>query len=134
VAVVREAVTRLLGTLVSRGVVAAWREHTAGSFVVELAPVRRLYEAPRPRAARPPAETAPAELAALDAATRRPSARLAWLPLDGLGVRDRSESIVHDEMVRPVRRARPPRCPRAGARGAAAARKWSGSCRGDAHG
>jgi hypothetical protein len=67
---------------------------------VELAPVRRLYEAPRPRAARLPAETAPAELAALDAATRRALRALAVATLDGLGVRDRSESIVHDEMVR----------------------------------
>ncbi|MFI5246882.1 MAG: Smr/MutS family protein, partial [Gemmatimonadales bacterium] len=45
IAVVREAVRKLLGTLKRKGVVAAVAEHTPGSWVVTLAPVRALFEA-----------------------------------------------------------------------------------------
>jgi hypothetical protein len=103
IGVVREAVVRLLATLRRKGVVAATVEHTAGSFVVTLAPVRALFETvarsrtrarvPRPR----PAD--PAELAALEPATR---AQLRWLAersLDVLGA-PRTEPFVRNEMLR----------------------------------
>src|ERR671915_2345642 len=45
--VVREAIVRLLGSLRRRGVVDSWHEHTPGSFVVIVAPIRSLREAPR---------------------------------------------------------------------------------------
>src|SRR5918992_4314091 len=45
--VVREAVIRLLYSLKRKGVVASHEEHTAGSFVVTLAPMHALLEAPR---------------------------------------------------------------------------------------
>lgn len=99
VPVVREAVARLLAALGPRGVVAAWREHTAGSFVVQLAPVRRLYETPARRGAAAPAPTDPAALAGLDAATRRDLRALAHHALDALGLHAHEEALVHDEMV-----------------------------------
>src|SRR5688500_2069949 len=47
IAVVRDAVRKMLGTLKRRGVVASFSDHTAGSFVVTLAPVSMLLDAPR---------------------------------------------------------------------------------------
>src|ERR671939_558816 len=47
VSVVREAILKLLRTLKRRGVVASHAEHPAGSFVVALAPMRALLDAPR---------------------------------------------------------------------------------------
>jgi len=103
VGVVREAVLRTLTTLRRKGVVAEVAEHTAGSFVVTLAPVRALFETvartrsrakvPRPR----PAD--PSELSALEAPTR---AQLRWLAersLDVLGA-PRTEQFVRNEMLR----------------------------------
>jgi Smr domain len=101
VAVVREAVQKLLGTLKRKGVVASVGEHTAGSFVVTLAPLRALFETvPRTRIrdARP-APADPAELRALAAATRLHLRSLAERSLDVLGA-PRTEGLVHDEMVR----------------------------------
>ena len=105
VSVVREAVVKLLASLRRRGVVAGTQEHTAGSFVVRLAPMRALFEAPRRRrdrstvsARRPPAD--PAGLRALDAGTRALLRRLAVQALQGLGVRTIKEAYVADEMER----------------------------------
>ena len=101
VAVVREAIRKLFGTLKRKGVVAAVAEHTAGSFVVTLAPVRALFETvPRSRsndARVKPGD--PKELRALDAATLASLRSLAERSLDVLGA-PRTEGLVHDEMVR----------------------------------
>jgi hypothetical protein len=101
VAVVRDAVEKLFRTLRRKGVVAAYSEHTAGSFVVTLAPVRALFETvPRSRsndARVKPAD--PKELRALDAPTRAALRTLAERSLDVLGA-PRTEGLVHDEMVR----------------------------------
>jgi hypothetical protein len=101
VAVVREAIRKLFGTLKRKGVVAAAAEHTAGSFVVTLAPVRALFETvPRSRsndARVKPGD--PKELRALDAATLASLRSLAERSLDVLGA-PRTEGLVHDEMVR----------------------------------
>jgi hypothetical protein len=88
VSVVREAVARLLRSLKRRGVVAGVEEHTPGSFVVRLAPMTALLEAPRrrrePAAARP---VDPPALAALAPETRALLRELATRSLASLGVR-----------------------------------------------
>jgi hypothetical protein len=101
VAVVREAIHKLFGTLKRKGVVAVVAEHTAGSFVVTLAPVRALFETvPRSRSHDSRVRPAdPKELRALDAPTRASLRSLAERSLDVLGA-PRTEGLVHDEMVR----------------------------------
>ena len=101
VAVVREAVLRLLTRLKRMGVVSSVAEHTAGSFVVTLASVRALFETtPRSRGPQQPVMAAdPAELAALDAATRGALRRLAEISLEALGA-PRTDAFVRDEMLR----------------------------------
>jgi hypothetical protein len=100
VSVVREAVLRLLHSLKRRGVVSGHQEHTAGSFVVTLAPVRELWDAPKRRRERAtPAPVSPPSLAALDDATRGMLRVLAERSLDGLGVRDR-DAFMEGEMLR----------------------------------
>lgn len=101
VSVVREAAIRVFYELRRKGVVKEFTEHTAGSFVVALAPVTAMLEAakrrreqePRPRPAAPPT------LAALDEETRGMLRALAERTLDALGVRDRTP-FVQDEMLR----------------------------------
>lgn len=101
IAVVREAIRKLFGTLKRKGVVASFDEHTAGSFVVTLAPVRALFETvPRSRSNDSRVKPAdPRELRALDAATRAQLRSLAERSLEVLGA-PRTEGLVHDEMVR----------------------------------
>lgn len=94
---VREAVVRLLQSLVRKGVVANYGEHTPGSFVVRVAPV-----VARPAAAPPPARTpdpTPASLSELSTETRRLLRDLAERVLEGLGVADTSKFIA-PEMLR----------------------------------
>src|ERR1043165_570350 len=56
VSVVRSAIEGLIHRLKQRGVVERHEEHTPGSFVITLAPVKELWTAPEPRAkvAEPP--------------------------------------------------------------------------------
>jgi hypothetical protein len=107
VPVVREAIVRLLASLRRRNVVAEVREHTAGSFVVRLAPVRALFEAPRRRREPAPAAVAdPDALTGLADETRALLRLLAAHALDALGVhpagrvRGTNERFLQDEMVR----------------------------------
>jgi hypothetical protein len=103
VSVVREAMIRLLHSLKRKGVVASHAEHTPGSFVVQLAPLHELLEAPRrlrdearkPRT--PPPE--PPSLEALQPETRDLLRDLAARALDHLGVRDRGP-FLEEEMLR----------------------------------
>ena len=101
IAVVREAIRKLLVTLKRKGVVGSVAEHTAGSFVVTLAPVRALFETvPRSRsndARVKPGD--PRELRALDAPTRALLRALAERSLEVLGA-PRTVGLVHDEMIR----------------------------------
>jgi hypothetical protein len=101
VAVVREAVRKLLTSLKRKGVVASIGEHTAGSFVVTLAPVRALFETvPRSRSNDSRIKPGdPHELRALDASTRKQLRSLAERSLEVLGA-PRTAGLVHDEMVR----------------------------------
>jgi hypothetical protein len=96
--VVREAIVRLLGSLRRRGVVAGWQEHTPGSFVVTVAPIRALREAPRRSRERRIAPSDPEALRGLAPSTRARLRELAHLALEQLGVRD-PDTFVEDEMV-----------------------------------
>lgn len=88
VSVVRDAVQKTLGSLKRRGVVASFSDHTPGSFVVTLAPVSMLLEAPRrnrDRGETPPAVPTIAALRALEPSTLRLLRELAVRSLDALG-------------------------------------------------
>ena len=95
----REA--QLLASLRRRNVIAGYREHTAGSFVVELAPISALFEAPKRRREKtvPPAPD-PRALKGLDEETRRQLRTLAVTILQNLGVHSPTKRIVEDEMLR----------------------------------
>jgi hypothetical protein len=96
--VVREAIVRLLGSLRRRGVVASWHEHTPGSFVVAVAPIRALREAPRRSGQRRITPADPDALRALAPEVRARLRELANLALEQLGVRE-PRMFVEDEMV-----------------------------------
>ncbi|MFN2567473.1 MAG: hypothetical protein ABR499_20955 [Gemmatimonadaceae bacterium] len=104
VSVVREAVIRLLHSLKRKGVVASHEEHTPGSFVVTLAPMTALLEAPRRqrdarREVRTPRPAAPPSLESLQPQTRDLLRDLAARALDHLGVHDRGP-FLEGEMLR----------------------------------
>ncbi|MGZ8376806.1 MAG: Smr/MutS family protein [Gemmatirosa sp.] len=100
VSIVREAVLQLLSSLRRRNVLAGFREHTAGSFVVELAPLHALFEAPRRRREpAPPPPPDPRTLAGLDAETRSLLRTLATIRLQHLGVHSPTKALVEDEML-----------------------------------
>jgi len=100
---VRGAIAALLPSLRRRNVVREFAEHTPGSFVVALAPVRALFEAPRRRREKPSAAVTPPvspQLAALEPDTLDLLAELARLQLEALGVRVPTPVLVEAEMVR----------------------------------
>jgi len=104
ISVVREAVIRLLHSLKRKGVVASHEEHTPGSFVVTLAPMHALLEAPRRqrdarRGVKPQPASEPPSLQALEPETRDLLRDLAARALDQLGVHDR-EPFLEGEMLR----------------------------------
>ena len=101
IAVVREATLRVFGDLRRKGVVQEFTEHTPGSFVVTLAPVKAMHDAAKRRreADAPPPPAAPPTLSALDDATRHQLRVLAERSLDALGVRERGP-FVESEMLR----------------------------------
>ena len=99
---VREAVLRLLTVLRKTGVVRDVREHTAGSFIVTLAPTTALFEAPR-RSRRDsgpiPVVVAPDALRGLDAETLALLQALAARALEALGARVQPAAAVETEML-----------------------------------
>ena len=102
VSVVRTGIVRLLSTLRRRGVVADAAEHTPGSFVVRLASLRELAEAPRrhrDRRTTAPSPADPPAVAALEPETRALLRRLAEQALHALGVAP-DDRFVEAEMVR----------------------------------
>ena len=101
IAVVREATLRVIHELRRKGVVQEFAEHTPGSFVVTLAPLKAMHEAAaRQREAEAlPAPATPPTLTALDEATRHQLRVLAERSLDALGVRERGP-FVENEMLR----------------------------------
>jgi hypothetical protein len=100
VSVVREAVAGLLPQLRRRGVVSEWREHSPGSFVVKLAPIKALLEAPVRKRDRNvgPVIANPTSLSALEPSTLVLLRRLALRSLETLGVRE-PEKFVEGEML-----------------------------------
>jgi hypothetical protein len=96
--VVRETIVRLLGSLRRRGVVESWHEHTPGSFVVTVAPIRSLRAAPRRSRERRSISADPLELRGLAPSTRARLRELAHLALEQLGIREPG-LFLEDEMV-----------------------------------
>jgi hypothetical protein len=99
VPVVRPAIAGLLSRLSGHGVVTGVQEHTAGSFVVSLAPFRESVRAAKRRAAPAPPPPPPAALRALPAALRDGLHELARRELDLLGL-PHTESFMATEMER----------------------------------
>jgi hypothetical protein len=101
IAVVREVTIRVFHELRRKGVVEAFVEHTPGSFVVTLAPVKAMFDAAKQRREQEavPAPVTPPTLAALDDVTRHELRILAERSLDALGIRERG-SFVESEMLR----------------------------------
>ncbi|HEY1952998.1 MAG TPA: hypothetical protein VGG76_09340 [Gemmatimonadaceae bacterium] len=97
---VRGAILSLLAVLRRKGVVAEWREHSPGSFVVKPAKISELLDAPRRK--RDPARQSdaldPQSLKALDGSTLALLRRLAVRSLEALGVRD-IDKFVETEML-----------------------------------
>lgn len=98
---VREAVIRQLHSLRRRGVIADHAEHTAGSFVVRLASMQALIDAPRRSREKspPPRAAAPQSLDALGDDTRILLRNLAERILESLGIQDK-EPFMQGEMLR----------------------------------
>ena len=100
VSAVRTALLGLLPALRRRGVVAEWREHSPGSFVIKFGSISSMLAAPRRKRDResqnmPPD---PQALTALDATTLKLLRRLAIRSLESLGVRD-YDQFVDAEML-----------------------------------
>jgi hypothetical protein len=100
VSAVREAILSLLPALRRRGVVGEWREHSPGSFVVKLASISSLLEAPRRKRDRTPIlPTAnPESLKDLEPSTLELLRRLAIRTLESLGMRE-PDKFVEAEML-----------------------------------
>ncbi|HEX5439146.1 MAG TPA: hypothetical protein VFW98_18480 [Gemmatimonadaceae bacterium] len=98
VSVVREAIVKLLASLRRRGVVSGVEEHGPGSFVVRLAPVTALRDAPRRRRERTPPRVAdPRALAGLSDDTRELLRALAMRALEELRI-DTPDRFLESEM------------------------------------
>ena len=96
--VVRESVAKVLRQLKRQGVVEAIIEHSPGSFVATLAPMRRLWEGTR-RTAAARSETPTTDvLEGLDPETGKLLRALAERSLDALGVRH-TEAFLQREMA-----------------------------------
>lgn len=101
IAVVRETTLRVFSELRRKGVVQEYAEHTPGSFVVTLAPVKAMHDAAKRsrEADAPPPPPTPPTLTALDESTRQQLRVLAERSLDALGVRERGP-FIESEMLR----------------------------------
>jgi hypothetical protein len=101
VSVVREAAIRVFHELQRKGVVQSFVEHTAGSFVVTVAPMTAMLDASKRRRepAPLPAPVSPPTLEALDGQTRALLRALAERSLDAIGVRERGP-FLEGEMLR----------------------------------
>lgn len=100
--VIRPAIEKLLYSLRRRGVIAEHRAHNPGAFVVTLAPVRSLIDAPRRKRERSQQPTAGDELHGLGAATLQLLRDLSERSLNSIGVVP-DEPRLSDEMQRHLR-------------------------------
>jgi hypothetical protein len=105
IGVVREGVRKLLNSLRRRGVIEGFSENGPGSFLVRVAPIRSLFEAPARRGERKVARAGTAAvpdgtgLAGLGPELSRDLRRLAEQSLISLGVA-RHKKFVDGEMLR----------------------------------
>src|SRR5687767_11683027 len=100
--VIRPAIEKLLYSLRRRGVIAQHRAHNPGAFVVTLAPVRSLIDAPRRKRERPQQATAGENLQGLNATTVQLLRDLSERSLNSIGVVP-DERRLSDEMQRHLR-------------------------------
>ena len=100
ISAVRAAIVGLLPSLRRRGVVAEWREHSPGSFVIKLGSIASLLEAPRRKHDRTSSKSLPdpQALAGLDGSTLSLLRQLAVRSLETLGVRE-PEKFIEAEML-----------------------------------
>jgi hypothetical protein len=98
VPVVRQAILALFPSLRRRNIITGWEEHTAGSFVVTLAPMAAMFEAPRRRRERDVPPPVPQSLSALAPDTLALLRELAVSSLMLLGARN-PERFVESEMT-----------------------------------
>lgn len=101
VPVVREASIRVFHELRRKGVITGFIEHTAGSFVVTLAPMSAMLDAGKRRREQAPQAppASPPTLATLSEDTRQLLRALAERSLDALGMRERGP-FLEGEMLR----------------------------------
>lgn len=99
VSVVREAAMRVFHELRRKGVIRDFSEHTAGSFVVALASMTAVVDAPTRERVRLPPPSSPPTLSSLSQDTRQELRVLAERSLDSLGVHERG-AFLEDEMLR----------------------------------
>jgi hypothetical protein len=97
--VVRQAILKLISRLKRLGVISSVTENTPGSFIVTLAPMRALLEAPRRHRGRTDASPPAAILPGLDPESQAMLHRLAMHALQRLGVRE-TQGFLADEMQR----------------------------------
>ena len=98
VSVVRQTILALFPSLRRRNIITGWEEHTAGSFIVKLAPMAAMFEAPRRRRERDVPVPIPESLSALSPDTLDLLRELAVASLMMLGVRG-PERFVESEMT-----------------------------------
>jgi hypothetical protein len=99
--VVKEATQKVLARLRRAGVIQSFGEDTPGSFVVLLASIRSLLEAPKRREkTRSPAPRKTAGIHGLKTETRDKLRYLAGRAIDALGVKKPSDSQLNTEMER----------------------------------
>ena len=101
VSVVRETAIRVFHELKRKGVVAGFTEHTAGSFVVDLATMTAMLDAAKRRREHTPLPppASPPTLAMLGTNTRDELRVLAERSLDALGMKERAP-FLEAEMLR----------------------------------
>jgi hypothetical protein len=101
VPVVKEATQRVLARLRRAGVIQTFGEDTPGSFVVQLATIRSLLEAPKRREKHQPASPRKTSgIQGLRSETRNQLRYLAGRAIDALGVKKATESQINVEMER----------------------------------
>lgn len=101
IAVVREAVARVLRLLRRKGVITEFRDHTAGSFIVTVAPLRSLFDVPARRRMQPSAHRdGPTPVEGLDSETAARLRVLAARALESLGLRVPAPTLINAEAQR----------------------------------
>ena len=101
VPVIKNATMRVLSRLRRTGVIHSYGEDTAGSFVVQLAPLRSLLEAPARRSTPAAAMSRrQSSIRGLKPATRDRLRYLAGRAIESLGIKHVSESQLSGEMER----------------------------------